>query len=60
MLLDFFKYKTILKVMEKITNRDKYLQNLHWICEKVELNQKFIDLLSNHPYFRADMESVKV
>jgi hypothetical protein len=46
--------------MEKITNRDKYLQNLHWICEKVELNQKFIDLLSNHPYFRADMESVKV
>ncbi len=46
--------------MEKITNRDKYLLNLHEICEKVELNQKFIDLLLIHPYFRAEMKSVKV
>jgi hypothetical protein len=46
--------------MEKITNRDKYLQSLYEICGKVELNQAFIDLLSNHPYFRAVMESVKV
>jgi hypothetical protein len=46
--------------MEKITNRDKYLKNLHKICEKVELSQKFIDLLSNHPYFRAEMKSVEV
>jgi hypothetical protein len=46
--------------MEKVTNRDKYFQSLYEICEKVELNQKFIDLLSNHPYFRAEMKSVKV
>ncbi len=46
--------------MEKITNRDKFIQNFHEFFEKVDLNQELIDALSKHHYFSDDMKTVLV
>jgi hypothetical protein len=46
--------------MEKITNRDKFFQNLYEISQKVDLNQKLIDALSKHHNFSDDMKTVLV
>jgi hypothetical protein len=46
--------------MEKITNRDKFIQNFHEFFEKVDLNQELIDALSKHHYFSDDMKAISV
>jgi hypothetical protein len=46
--------------MEKITNRDKFFQNFHEFCNKVNLNPGLIKALSEHHYFSDDMKTVLV
>jgi len=46
--------------MEKITNRDWYSNNFFEFCNKVQLNESFIEQLKNHRYFCDEMKTVLV
>jgi hypothetical protein len=46
--------------MEKITNRNKFIENFYEFCNKVDLNQELIDALKKHRNFSDDMKTVLV
>jgi hypothetical protein len=46
--------------MEKISKRFEYSLKLYEICQMVDLNQKLIDGLSEHKYFKEEMKTVMV
>jgi hypothetical protein len=46
--------------MEKISKRFEYSLKLYEICQKIDLNQKLIDGLSEHKYFKEEMKTVMV
>jgi hypothetical protein len=46
--------------MEKITNRDKFIQNFYELSEKVVISPELIDALSKHHNFSDDMKTVLV
>jgi hypothetical protein len=46
--------------MEKISKRFEYSLKLYEISQMVDLNQKLIDGLSEHKYFKEEMKTVMV
>jgi len=46
--------------MEKIRNREKFLNELKYFVEKVQITEDFLKKLGGHQYFAEDMKNIEV
>jgi hypothetical protein len=56
----FFNFLKQENNMEKIINRDRFLENFCEYCNKLNLTEELIDILSKHRYFSDGMKTVLV